>query len=521
MQQQADGDSFHWTKKELTVLSETQIGICSMIINGSSDEDIINKYGLKSKGNIVTCIKSTISGNIWSPGASHGGAPCFLSDVEQCSFIEAINQRGADLDCIRTIEAVHIAYNLREYRYVRSQEISLKLQRQSSPSKAVQRLIRSLEPYVPSSSWLTHFCESRDIKLKNSINLEEARRKHCNYRTVSSFYLLHRHLFLSTHPSLIWNADETSSESTRKYKVLMGNNIDTPISSSSKYSNRITTVLSINALGEKIDPFVIVPNLTQLPNELSEFNFTIASQKNGWMTKKLWSAFCVMFVHKIQLKRMEMSTEDSKKFALLIVDNHISRLNSYAIEYLIRHKIHLLTLPPHSTHVLQPIDVSVTASFKSNLNKAKISVQNTPKLATLPTQAAKIRYSLLLSIQKSWNMITSETIKAGFEKTGIYPFNPFKGIQNKFTNPSTNIYNSQNQTFNFSNKLLTSDTNRILIANKYYNIDIDSTEKIPIPLYNLVKPFFTTGNLSDGFILNKLPSLFINTYNGVYVKIVE
>lgn len=120
MQQQADGDGFHWTKKELTVLRETQIRICSMIIYGYSDEDIIKKFGLKSKGNIATSIKSIISGNIWSPGTSHGGPPCFLSDVDQCSFKEAINQRGADLDCIRTIEAGHIAYNLREYRYVRS-----------------------------------------------------------------------------------------------------------------------------------------------------------------------------------------------------------------------------------------------------------------------------------------------------------------------------------------------------------------------------------------------------------------
>lgn len=49
-------------------------------------------------------------------GISHGSFTCFLSDLEQCSFIEVINQRGAGLDCIRTFEAVHMAYNLREYK---------------------------------------------------------------------------------------------------------------------------------------------------------------------------------------------------------------------------------------------------------------------------------------------------------------------------------------------------------------------------------------------------------------------
>lgn len=61
--------------------------------------------------------------------------------------------------------------------------------------------------------------------------------------------------------------------------------------------------------------------------------------------------------------RIEMNEEESKRFAVLIVDNHSSRLNSYAIEYLIMHRINILTLPVHCTHVLQPIDISVASSF--------------------------------------------------------------------------------------------------------------------------------------------------------------
>ena len=56
--------------------------------------------------------------------------------------------------------------------------------------------------------------------------------------------------------------------------------------------------------------------------------------------------------------RMEMNEEESKRYAVLIVVNHSSRLNSYAIEYLIMHRIHILTLTAHCTHVLQPIDIS-------------------------------------------------------------------------------------------------------------------------------------------------------------------
>ena len=78
--------------------------------------------------------------------------------------------------------------------------------------------------------------------------------------------------------------------------------------------------------------------------------------------------------------RMEMNEEESKRFTVLIVDNHSSRLNSYAIEYLIMHRIHVLILPANYTHILQPIDISVASSFKSFLNRYKISTQNIPKL---------------------------------------------------------------------------------------------------------------------------------------------
>ena len=133
------------------------------------------------------------------------------------------------------------------------------------------RLIRSLDVYVPSESWLTHFCQANNINLKNPITLEAARRKYCNVGYIRNFFISHRELLMNTPPHLIWNADETSSESSRKYKVLITDFIKDPICPDTKYFNRVTTVLCVNALGQKIDPFVIVPSLKNLPFELMGF----------------------------------------------------------------------------------------------------------------------------------------------------------------------------------------------------------------------------------------------------------
>lgn len=42
------------------------------------------------------------------------------------------------------------------------------------------------------------------------------------------------------------------SVSTKKYIVIMENIVNNPICPNDKYSNRITTVLAINDLGEKV-----------------------------------------------------------------------------------------------------------------------------------------------------------------------------------------------------------------------------------------------------------------------------
>lgn len=146
------------------------------------------------------------------------------------------------------------------------------------------------------------------------------------------------------YPFLIYNVDEISSYSSRKYIVLKTNYIKKPICPDSKYSSRVSIVLCINSLSLKIVPFEFVLSLKNMP---------IAFQNNRWMTIHLWSAFCVYFTQTIQKIRNDLNNEDSKKYALRIVDKHSSHLNSYAKEYLLMNKIHLVRVPSHCTHLIQ------------------------------------------------------------------------------------------------------------------------------------------------------------------------
>ena len=77
---------------------------------------------------------------------------------------------------------------------------------------------------------------------------------------------------------------------------------------------------------------------------------------------------------------------------------------------------HLLCLPSHTTQVLQPLDVGVFKSFKSNFSKAcsKYLAANPGREITSDKLASLVAEAWPLSL-------TPLNIMAGFKKTGIYP----------------------------------------------------------------------------------------------------
>lgn len=52
---------------------------------------------------------------------------------------------------------------------------------------------------------------------------------------------------------------------------------------------------------------------------------------------------------------------------VILMDNHPSRLNPLALQFLEKHHITVITFLLHCTHLLQPFDVTVARGFKSNM----------------------------------------------------------------------------------------------------------------------------------------------------------
>ena len=158
-----------------------------------------------------------------------------------------------------------------------------------------------------------------------------------------------------------------------------------------------------------LPPLIIYPRKKNVPEHLKEGavpNTSFRNSKSGWITKELYLEWFDFFLRNIPPARP----------VLLIEDGHSSHVT---IELAHSNDIHLLCLPTHTTHILQPLDVGVFKSFKTNFSKAchryitqfPGRVITTDKIASLVAEA--------------WpHCFTALNILSAFKKCGVYPLNP-------------------------------------------------------------------------------------------------
>ena len=107
---------------------------------------------------------------------------------------------------------------------------------------------------------------------------------------------------------------------------------------------------------------------------------------------------------------------------LLIMDCHGSHITYSVIKRAMEKNIKIILLAPHTTNVLQPLDVGLFRSLKANLSKVTDGV----KMLSVTGDYQNINKTNFIAIFKESfeRSMSLATIKNGFRKTGIYPFNP-------------------------------------------------------------------------------------------------
>lgn len=180
---------------------------------------------------------------------------------------------------------------------------------------------------------------------------------------------------------------------------------------------------AISASGNYISPFYILfPRVfmkQSLMNGCTPGAKGVAA-KSGYMNTELFDhEYLPFFIASVRCSK--------DKPVLLILDNHCSHGSLKAVDLCESAGIHLLTLPPHTSHTLQPLDRCVFGPLKTYLNKALDDW-----MRSNPGQSISIYEMASLSATAFSRSMTPDNIHSAFRCTGIFPLNSMIFAEHEF-----------------------------------------------------------------------------------------
>ena len=188
----------------------------------------------------------------------------------------------------------------------------------------------------------------------------------------------------------------------------------------------VSTVECSCADGTSISPLVIFKaenlNYQWIPASVAD-EWMFACNSKGWTSNE----------HGFQwLKRcFEPSTRDKANggYRLLICDGHDSHITGEWIGHCMDNNIVLLILPPHTSHLTQPLDISVFGPLKKVMASKIV-----PLISTGISRIQKVEW-LSAFVQAHAQVFNAQNILGGFRGAGIFPFDP-SNVRGRIAQPS-------------------------------------------------------------------------------------
>jgi hypothetical protein len=178
----------------------------------------------------------------------------------------------------------------------------------------------------------------------------------------------------------------------------------------------VTVIESICVRGFAIPPLVIfdakVHQSTWYENGLLPYDWSIAVSENGWTNNEIGLIWLKDVFDKYTKNRT------IGQYRLLILDGHGSHVTPDFDRFCLDHSIIVLCMPPHSSHLLQPLDVSCFSVLKRSYGKL------VEKQMSLGVNHIDKQEFLLLYQQARTEALHEKNIRSGFAATGLVPYDP-------------------------------------------------------------------------------------------------
>jgi hypothetical protein len=177
----------------------------------------------------------------------------------------------------------------------------------------------------------------------------------------------------------------------------------------------VSIIQGISSYGWAIPPFIIFKGANHLSTWYEDSglpqDWVITLSENGWTTNKIGYEWIQHFD-----KHTKSCTTGT--YRLLILDGHESHISVEFQKHCQENHIITLCMPPHSSHILQPLDVGCFAPLKALYGKqienlVRVRINHITKLEFLPAFKGAFKAAF-----------TEQNIKSGFRATGLVPYDP-------------------------------------------------------------------------------------------------
>lgn len=276
-------------------------------------------------------------------------------------------------------------------------------------------------------SWKENKCAGKDwaagfrkrnpeLSLRKPENTSAARSFAFNKAAVAQFHDNYERIMRQYNftPDRIINLDETGISTVLSTPKVIAGRKQRQVGQivSAERGELVTFCGIITATGSSLPPVYVFPRVHYKDHFLNGApNGSLGlANRSGWMTSELFIRV---------LKHIQRLTSSNKNNPILIIcDNHESHISIEAVNYCRDNGIVYLSLPPHTSHKLQPLDVGVFGPFKGKLKIAfnDWHIQNVGKTLTIYNIAELSKLAYL-------ETFTPKNIIGGFSKPGIWPIN--------------------------------------------------------------------------------------------------
>lgn len=176
----------------------------------------------------------------------------------------------------------------------------------------------------------------------------------------------------------------------------------------------VTAIESINACGWALPPMVIFKGKLhqQALTDLLPEDWRIEWSDNGWTNNRIGLEWLS--------KTFEPATRDKTKgqYRMLILDGHGSHVAPEFDVFCSQHNIIPICMPAHSSHLLQPLDVTCFSVLK-RMYGAQVETKMSGKVQHIDKEDFLEIYPI--ARQQTFK---STTIRNGFLATGLIPYEP-------------------------------------------------------------------------------------------------